>query len=179
MSMFRKFINRLAGFGSDTKGAATVEFVILAPILFTTVFSVFESGWLMTKYMMLDRGLDLAVREVRLGLDPTASETSIKAKVCEYALILRDCETSLMIEMTPIATVADIPTTATTCADRTGGTTPLASFATGARSQIMYVRACAVVDPIFPGMGIGLQLPKDASGGFALLATSVFVNEPE
>ena len=110
---------------------------------------------------------------------PTASEDSIKAKVCEYALILRDCETSLMIEMTPIAAVSDIPTTATTCADRTGDTTPLSSFATGGRSEIMYVRAGAIVDPIFPGMGIGLQLPKDASGGFALLATSVFVNEPE
>ncbi len=179
MSVFRKFLNRLVCFRADASGAATIEFVIIAPLIFTTVFSVFESGWLMTKYMMLDRGLDMAVREVRLGIEADPTHDVIRDKVCEYALILRDCQTSLVLEMVTIDSIADIPSTASTCVDRSVEDMPAMAFNTGARSEIVYLRACAIVDPIFPGMGLGLQLPKDATGGYALLASAVYVNEPE
>ena len=51
-------------------------------------------------------------------------------------------------------------------------------FHPGQRNKLMMVRACAVFDPWFPGVGLGAQLPKDASGGYRLMATSGFVNEP-
>ena len=85
---------------------------------------------------------------------------------------MKDCQEILVLEMTPIDSVADIPTTAATCVDRTVNTLTVTGFNAGARSQIIYVRACAIVDPLFPGMGLGLQLTKDASGGFALLSTA-------
>jgi hypothetical protein len=31
---------------------------------------------------------------------------------------------------------------------------------------------------MFPATGLGVHLPRDASGGYALIATSAFVNEP-
>lgn len=171
----RRQLNR---FAADCSGSATVEFVIIAPLLFMIVFSVFESGWLMTKYMMLDRGLDLAVRDVRLGIAANPTHDEIRDKVCDYAAIIKDCREALVLEMTALDSVADIPTTSATCVDRTVNTLPVTGFNAGARSQIIYVRACAIVDPLFPGMGLGLQLTKDASGGFALLSNAVFVNEP-
>jgi Flp pilus assembly pilin Flp len=176
MKYLRPFLRR---FRRDDSGAATVEFVIIAPLVFVVVFSVFESGWLMTQYMMLDRGLDLAVRDVRLGIDPEADHDSIRDAVCENAHILKDCRNSLVLEMIPIASAADVPSTTAPCVDRSSDDKTVTTFSTGTRSAIMYVRACAIIDPIFPGMGLGLQLNKDATGGYALLASAAFVNEPE
>jgi Flp pilus assembly pilin Flp len=174
--LFKGFVCR---FRRDQSAAATVEFVMIAPLLFSVVFSVFESGWLMTKYMMLDRGLDMAVRELRLGIEDDPTHAGIVEKVCEYALILRDCEDILILDMMTVDAAEDIPATTSPCRDRMVEEPPASAWNTGARSEIVFVRACAIVDPIFPGMGLGLQLPKDASGGFALLASSVYVNEPE
>ena len=55
---------------------------------------------------------------------------------------------------------------------------PVVTFNPGSRSEIMFMRACVVIDPLMPGMGLGLHLPKDTSGGFALVSYSAFVNEP-
>jgi len=43
----------------------------------------------------------------------------------------------------------------------------------------MLMRLCAVVDPAFPGIGVGRSMPKDASGGYQIIATTAFVNEPQ
>ena len=51
---------------------------------------------------------------------------------------------------------------------------------TGTDNEMMLIRACAVFDPIFPMTGLGLKLKKDAfGGGYAIIARSAFVNEPE
>ena len=52
------------------------------------------------------------------------------------------------------------------------------SFDPGTRSEIMVIRACLIVDPIFPGMGLGAMLPVDASGGYSIVMQSAFMNEP-
>jgi Flp pilus assembly protein TadG len=178
MRFLPRFRNRAGSFADDQKGNTTVEFVLIAPLLFATVYSVFESGWLMTKYMMLDRGLDMAVRDVRLGKTPMPTQETLRDQTCTYSTILRDCQDNLIIEMTAINSIDDIPTTVTPCVDRSTETPTIAPFSTGVRSQMIYVRACAVVDFIFPAMGLGLQLPKDSTGGYALVSAAAFVNEP-
>ena len=42
----------------------------------------------------------------------------------------------------------------------------------------MFVRACFVVSPLTPGLGLGLALPKDETGALRIIAKSGFVNEP-
>jgi hypothetical protein len=42
----------------------------------------------------------------------------------------------------------------------------------------MLVRVCVTQDAMFPTTGIGLHLPKDAKGGYGLVAVSAFVTEP-
>ena len=169
---------RIRKFFDDKKGSASVEFAMVAPIYLAAVLSVFESGWLMTKNMMLERGLDLTVREIRLGVSGKTEHDQFKETICDYARILRDCEANMILEVTPITTAADIPAGSAICRDRTTPDAPALNFNLGQRSDIMYVRACVIVDPIVPGLGLGLQLPKDGSGGFQMIAHSAFVNEP-
>ncbi len=177
---------RLDSFIEDTEGAATIEFVIVAPILFFMVFSIFEAGWLMTKQMMLTRGLNMAVRELRIGDFTPGSQADIyeeiKQKICDRAKIFRDCEDSIHLQMQTINLATGIPWTPPTCVDRDPDAPiqPIV-FSTGARgvdSDTMFIRACVIVDPMLPGTGLGAHLTKDATGGYQMVAFQAFRNEP-
>lgn len=155
-----------------------MEFCIIMPVLIYLMFSIAEAGVLMTRTVMLDRGLDLAIRDLRLGLTPGITHDQLKDKICDGAFLVSDCRTSVLLELTPVASAASFPSGAANCVDRTGNVAPTVNFVPGARSEIMFVRACIVVDPLFPGMGLGAILPKDASGGYAIVVQTAFMNEP-
>lgn len=177
--MVLKKLNFLRRFRRDKDGAASVEFVIVAPVYLGIMFSMFEAGWLMTQSMMLERALDVTVRDLRLGLQSDTSHDNFKQLICDKASIIKDCKENVLLELVPISNSSDVPTE-TVCRDRTAGVgvDPVVTFNPGARSEIMYMRACVVIDPLMPGMGLGLHLPKDESGGFALVSYAAFVNEP-
>ena len=52
----------------------------------------------------------------------------------------------------------------------------------GASNEMMLVRVCAKFDPYFPSSGLAAQMKLDDkiddTGGYALVTTSAFVNEP-
>jgi len=169
---------RLTAFGRDTSGSATIEFVMLFPFLLYMIFTIAEVGVLMTRTVMLDRGLDIAVRGLRLGLLPGATADDIKTIICDGAFLLGDCEDVVMLNLEPLNDYSTFVSTGADCVDRTSEIEPTITFNPGAESQIMFVRACLVVDPLFPGSGIGAMLPKDASGGYRIIAKSAFMNEP-
>ena len=169
----------LRTFGTGEDGSATVEFVLVFSFLIVFVFAFFELGWLMSRQMMLDRGVDIAMRDVRLGRPNAATHDTLKSKVCEHAKILKNCSNDLVIELVEMDLASAYPRNAPNCRDRTDyGVNPVIHYTPGGRERIMFVRACMVIDPIFPGMGIGLQLPADASGGFQMVSYSAFMNEP-
>ncbi len=170
---------RVAAFAGDTAGNATIEFVILAPFLFYMLFSIAEIGVLMTRSVMVERGLRVAMRELRLGLIPNPTPDLIKQHICDAAFLLSDCENELMLELTPLPNAASFPAGQVQCVDRTSDVQPVVNFNPGQPSEIMLVRACIVVDPLFPGTGLGAMLPKDASGGYGIVAHAAFVNEPK
>lgn len=176
--IFANLAGRLLHFRSDNDGTATIEFVILAPIIFAIILSVFESGWLMTKYMMLDRGLDLAIRDVRLVKNPGITHDELKQDICDYAVLIRDCETTLVLELVEVDFTTAYPANQPNCYDRTGEIDPVIDFTAGGYEKIMFVRACVITDPMFPGIGLGVQLQKDASGGFQMVSYSAFMSEP-
>lgn len=173
-------LKHLRRFFRDRKGAATVEFVIIFPAVIAIVFSVIESGFLMTRYMLLDRGVDLAVRDLRLGRIPTpVDHDAIRARICEYARLISDCENTLVVEsVAEVNAHPDYPHNNATCHDRNDPVAPVYSASSGGRGDIMYLRACALVDPIMPGLGLGLMLPKDASGAHQMITYTAFMNEP-
>ena len=171
----RKPIRR---FLRDRGGAAAIEFALVAPMLLALVFSTLEAGWTMVQTIMLDRALDMTVRELRIGKIANPTQASVRAHVCSGAMVLLDCEKNLALEFIPITSEASYPTDADRCINRAATIAPVLRFDAGGRSQTVFVRACFVVDPLTPGLGIGFALPKDNTGAFRIIAKSAFANEP-
>ncbi|MDM9623819.1 TadE/TadG family type IV pilus assembly protein [Rhizobium sp. S96] len=162
---------------SERIGAAAIEFAILAPIVFALVFSIFEAGWIMTQSIMLDRAVSRTSRALQIN-GAKLTYAQFKAAVCSEAIILSDCVKSIRVEFTPISSATDFPTNATPCVDRSLAIDPVTTYTAGQPSQIIFTRACYVVNPLIPGLGMGLSFPKDATGGIRLTSSFAFVNEP-
>jgi len=179
-SLFHRCLHKIRGFARRQDGTATVEFAIVFPEFIIIFLSVFEGGLLMSKIVMLDRGLDVTVRAIRLAPgDANITVDAVKEMICENALILQDCAATIQIEMTVIpADTWTLPDEKADCIDRTSKIAPVVSFSNGKENDIMFIRACVVVDPMFPTSGLGLALTKDASGGVRILASSAFAIEP-
>jgi hypothetical protein len=178
MRIIRSLPKCLGALWRDTSGNATMEFVVLFPFLMYMILSIGEAGVLMTRTVMLDRGLDIAIRDLRLGLTPGVTHDDIKQQICDAAFLLGECEDVVLLELLPLPNAASFPAGGANCIDRTSEIEPTITFTPGARSEIMFVRACLIVDPVFPGMGLGAMLSTDASGGYSIVAQTAFVNEP-
>ncbi|SFV26558.1 TadE-like protein [Devosia crocina] len=162
----------------DTRGAAAVEFAMVVPLLLALIFSTLEAGWIMLQSIMLDRALDMTVRELRVGSFENPTQEAMRLRVCERAMILADCNRALALELIPIQNAASYPTDAVRCVNRSNPIAPVLRFSAGARADIMFVRACFVVSPITPGLGLAMALTKDESGAVRLVSKSAFANEP-
>lgn len=165
-------------FGRDTKGAAAIEFALLVPILLAIIFSTLEAGWLMVQTIMLDRALDLTVRELRIGSFANPTQEAMRDRICAQAVVLIDCQKTLALELIPITSAASYPTDAARCLNRGTTLQPVLRFDAGQRTQTVFVRACYVVEPFTPGLGLGLVLSKDETGAVRLVSKSGFINEP-
>jgi len=155
-----------------------VEFVILFPMLIGLLLSIFEAGWLMTKAMMLERGVAAAGRAIQLGKPDAMSQGSLKRLICSEARILKGCQDYLLVEVAVMAPNSPYPQQVPACVDRLSTVSPVIVFTPSIRNEITFIRACVIVDPIFPGLGLGLRLPKDASGGFQMVSYTAFKSEP-
>lgn len=169
-------------FRRDQDGSSTVEFVIIFPAVLALVFGVIESGWLMTRYMMLDRGMDITVRGIRLGVGTMADQPdhdAIRASICEYSLILPDCEETLVVQLIPEDEFNNAPAYCYPRNEETPNPVIEVDTTKNVRGEVMYIRACANVDPMLPGLEFGLLLPKDPlTGAHQMISESAFMNEP-
>lgn len=165
-------------FLKNTKGAAAVEFALVVPLLLAIIFSTLEAGWIMVQSIMLDRSLDMTVRELRLGQIANPTQEKLRARICDGAVVLTNCSNALAVEFISIRTDADYPTDEARCINRASTIAPVLRFNAGGREQTVFVRACYVVDPITPGLGLSGLLDKDATGALRIIAKSGFINEP-
>jgi Flp pilus assembly pilin Flp len=169
----------LRRFAKNRVGAAAVEFALVIPMLLVLVSSTLEAGWIMVQTIMLDHALDKTVRELRIGTFANPTQASMRQRICNEALVLIDCEQTLALELFPIADDGTgYPSDTQRCLNRNTPIQPVLRFSQGNRAQTMYVRACFVVSPLTPGLGLGMALSKDASGAMRIIAKSGFVNEP-
>ncbi len=178
-SLFRKY----RSFKDQQDGNATIEFVFLFPAFMFLFLTGFESGYYMVRNVMLERAVDVAVRDVRLGNGNVPSFVALKQRICEQAAIIPDCVDSVQIEMQPIA-IAPGGTaavrTAAKCVDKMSNDDPLTgtTYDVGTENEMMMVRVCALSQPLFPSTGIGVGMQMDGEGNYAIVATTAFVNEP-
>ena len=163
----------------DERGTATVEFVIVFPFFLGVMLSSFELSLITMRETMLERALDLTVREIRLETGTAPQHDEIKTRVCERAPVIPDCEANLRLEMIQIDPHYWVqPANNFDCVDHSEDVQPVRNFGNGMDNDLMLLRACAKFKPDFPGGGIGKTLSKDNAGMAALVATSAFVQEP-
>jgi hypothetical protein len=163
----------------DERGTASVEFVVVFPFFLGVLLSSFELSMITMRETMLERALDLTVRDIRLSTGTAPQHDDIKEQVCDLAPVIPDCEQNLRLEMVSIDPQNWVePDSVFDCTDRSEEVQPVRSFVNGMDNELMLLRACAKFEPIFPGAGLGKQLDKDGAGMAALIATSAFVQEP-
>ncbi|SEL87536.1 TadE-like protein [Roseovarius azorensis] len=177
--MIRLLKSRLARFRRDESGSPTVEFVLVFPLYLGLMALSVELGMVTLRHTLLERGLDMAVREVRLGTGSAPSHDQIKVLVCENAVMISSCESNLRLEMRPADIRVFTALDATVdCTDRSEESKPVREFTPGQQNQLMVLRACLKYDPLFPEGILGSALTKDVSGQAAIVSTTAFVQEP-
>lgn len=179
MQTFRKF-NRTALSGlRHEEGNATIEFAIIFPALMVLFLMVVETGVLMIRGVMLDRAVDISMRDLRLGTLTPMTHDGLKTSICENSVIIQNCDEVILIELRPVSTATWTPLSGpTTCVDRSQVVQPVLDFIAGSQNEMMLVRVCAVFDPFFPSSQLAAQIKMDDQGGYALVAMSAYVNEP-
>ncbi len=178
-SMLKRFRNQVHGWFKAEDGTASLDFVLCIPVIMTIFMASIESGMLMTRFILLEQSVDMVMRNLRLGQYTNPTVAMMKEEICRRTIIMGNCEDNIAIELMPVSTTTwNLPTTRTGCVDRDENVAPVTTFNPGNAHEIMLVRVCVVQDAMFPTTGIGLKLPKDGAGGYGLVATSAFVNEP-
>lgn len=190
--MIARLRSCLHRFQRDEEGHMVIEFAIIVPAIFSMFLASVEFGLYSMRQMFLDRGLDLAVREIRLntGLDADGDgvvdldHDAVKQKVCDYAGFLNthgsnNCDTTLRLEMQPVDPFAYVGLSSRAdCVDVTQPVNPPRGFTNGVENELMLLRACVKFDPVFPTTGLGRAFDKDGAGKAMMVSMSAFVQEP-
>lgn len=181
MKPLQHFRRELRAFGLDQKGSSTVEFALVFPVFMVLFVSSFELGLMTIRHTMLERGLDQAVRLVRLSTNAPPDYLALKTKICEYSSLIPECDKNLKLEMVRVDPQAGAVTISKNvdCVDRADDLAPVREFVTGDGNDLMVLRACVLFDPIFPTTGLGFHLPDESGGAYALVSISMYVSEPE
>ena len=160
-------------------GNATVEFVIIVPVYLALMIMSLELSMITLRQTMLERGLDIAVRDIRLGTGTNPTHDAIKKRICEEVYVINNCESSIRLEMVP-SDMRNLTTLGgqVMCTDKEEEGAPVLTFVPGQQNQLMFLRACAKYDPIFPTWHLARGLKKDNSGQIAIVSMSAFVQEP-
>lgn len=165
----------------DEGGVASIEFVMTIPLLMMIFMASFESGLFMTRKIMLEQSVDIVMRELRLGHYPSPVTTdTLKTEICKRTVVFNNCAANIMIELQKISTSdAIMPTIDPECRDLSLPIKPSTTLQIGAENELMLVRACIIVDALFPTTGIGLDLTRTTNGGgMKIVTVSAFSNEP-
>jgi hypothetical protein len=165
-------------------GNATIEMLILFPVFMALFLSCFELGTVMLRQTMLDRAIDMTVRQIRIGAVATVDHDTIKEMICARTVFLTDCNTELKLEMQVVdprnwtAMAEDID-----CIDQEDYGIPPRTFEAGVDNQMMILRACHLFEPFVSSFGLsqevlGELLPRESGDSYRLVATASYVVEP-
>src|SRR5690606_34376626 len=111
-------LNQLLRLWAHRTGAAAIEFALIVPVLVVICLSTLEVGWYMVQTIMLDRAVDRTVRELRVGSFANPSQTSMRQRICQEAMVLIDCTENLTVELVPVTTPASYPQDRARCIHR-------------------------------------------------------------
>lgn len=179
----KQFLIKLLRFRGSERGNVTVEFAIIFPVFMMILASSIEMGVITIRQTLLERGLDIAMREVRIGTGAQFTHDQVRDMICNGVVIFDDCEANLRLELIPNDPRNYVPLPATVdCVIQAAGTNevlnPVREFSSGQSNELMIVRACILNDPVFPTSELALARSTDQNGKSALVAVSAFTQEP-
>lgn len=168
-------------FRKGERGSSTVEFVILFPLYMMIFLMTVEAGIFMFRHVMLDRSVDMAVRDIRLSTGNPPTFEQFKTRICGRMMIDASCERTIQVELRPVDTTTwqGVDDEAT-CRDITQNINPRdeTTFTVGGSNELMMVQVCGVFQPIIPLSVMGMRLQSGPGGTYAVVIKSGFVNEP-
>ncbi len=199
--MITRLLNNLRRFRGKEDGMATIEFVFWFPVFMMTTYSGVEMGIVAWNHTNLERALDETIQDVRMNrieeydssIGAVWTHTLLKQIICDKAGVIPDCFDNLALEMLSInpyaedsifsdnpesdlGSVFSNPYCVDTPEEVRGKEDQL--FTPGTSNQLMVVRACIEVDPLFFGTTLGRLAQQDPDGQYELHSTTVFVHEP-
>ncbi|WP_298932711.1 TadE/TadG family type IV pilus assembly protein [uncultured Ruegeria sp.] len=188
--MMKRLTKKLRLFRRDEEGMATIEFIMWFPIFMMTTYSGVELGIVAYNHANLERALDETIQDVRMNhiAKYDASDgaiwthTLLKQIICDKAGALPDCNDSLALEMKSIDPRSNNPVLdanpfcVDTPEDVRGKDDQV--FTPGSSNELMIIRACIEIYPLFNGTTLGKLAARDPDGQYELHATTVFVHEP-
>ena len=167
---------------SDERGAAAVEFAMVAPIFLALLFSIFEAGYSFFVSSAVDQAAARAGRLIRTGQAQASSSPITKAdffdEICDVVKHFGSCNDRLTVEVESFDDFAGLAASLSQPTCRSAGQSAVNAipYDPGAERQIVRVRICYLHKTINPG--IGLDLAQSSDGSRELVATIVFRNEP-
>lgn len=183
--MIRFLRHHAKRFYDSEKGTATIEFAITFPAMLILMLSGIELGFVNMRHALLERAVDMTVRDIRLGTGFSSGTAEldhdrIRDIICARAGFIDNCATDLRLEMIQRdpRNWVDIPADAD-CIDKSTPVLAVRNFVNGQGNELMIIRACAKFDPVFPTSGLGASLHDSNDGSYALIAVSAFVQEPQ
>ncbi|MBF9045288.1 hypothetical protein HKCCE4037_18235 [Rhodobacterales bacterium HKCCE4037] len=167
-------------FWKDEGGTATLEMVIMFPLMMLLFMAAFETAIILTRQIMLERTLDMSVRVLRLAQGVVTDADAVRDTMCANTSLLPNCEELLTIDLQVINDDFTMPDNNQICAGRNNDMViaPDNTFNQGGNNEFVLIRTCLIVDRVLPFSGFGLSLARDASGGMHMMASTIFVNEP-
>ena len=179
--MIPRLTTALRRFRRDEKGQLLVEFALVVPLVFTIFMTSVEMGIYQMRQMFLDRGMDMAVRNIRLNTGANYTHVQVKDMICTFAGFIDNCDSQLQLEMRPV----DLRAFQTLnwdadCTDASQPIQPVRTFVAGAEHEMMLLRACYKFNPVFATSGLGYDMASngDGAGMAKMLSVSAFVQEP-
>jgi hypothetical protein len=177
--MKTRLINLLSRFGRDERGSSTIEFTMYFTTLFVILSASVELGNINLRHAMLERAVEVAVRDIRLNTGNVPTFDEVRTKICEEASVLDECASNLMLEMKqvqptnfqPLPTVPD-------CINAAQEPRPVRQFDAGQDNDLMLIRACLKYNPVFPSAALAGVINMDEDGYAKLIVQSAFVQEP-
>lgn len=165
-------------------GAATVEFVLLLPAFLMVFISSFDASILLTRQVMLERAVDIVVRDIRLDTSNTQTQRQLTSRICNRARILPDCTQNLLIEMTEVAApLYETPGIDTPCVNQLTSIVPRTTFTANRTGRMIMLRACYSVQPVLPlavlsvNRTLASNLINNDDGTVRMVTSTAFVVE--
>ncbi|MCB5199775.1 hypothetical protein LGQ03_11045 [Loktanella sp. TSTF-M6] len=178
ISRILKLTQRLGARLSPESGSASIPFLLVAPAFFFIFVNAFEIQVHSVRQVMVDRALDLAVRDVRVGYLKVPTHDDLTARLCYYAKVIENCERDIRLEMIKVDPRNWVtPAVSAPCRDREEEATdfPIGSLE---NNDLMILRVCILFDPTFNYAGVGRKIVEPGKEYYALRAASSYVVEP-